>query len=207
LCGIAVHLQVMCAKFEMSQAAKRISASSVNWQKLSERLTSQHATELARLKGQNSTFSAQVNTLPADLPKVDFAALKKQMPAHSSLLDQLQKQYEAIQIPYGTVPEKFSVEIDKWQKFNELRIKLHEAKTTDGAAEAKRVEEKWEKAPPIEHFDRQHFPEYFPHLFCDYRYERRIPDPCNVGLNETEELYTRFSDYKVLRRADKVDDH
>jgi len=43
----------------MAQAAKRITQSTVQWQKLSEKLTSHHASELAKLKGQNSTFSAQ----------------------------------------------------------------------------------------------------------------------------------------------------
>lgn len=95
----------------MAQAAKRISASTVQWQKLSERLTAHHAGELAKLKGQNSTFSAQyehlssfyvtgslysytfdfrVNQYANELPKVDFAALKKKLPAHTATLDALQ---------------------------------------------------------------------------------------------------------------------
>lgn len=44
--------------FRMSQAVKRVAATSVNWQKLADRLTPQHVAELNRLKGQNSTFSA-----------------------------------------------------------------------------------------------------------------------------------------------------
>lgn len=34
----------------------------------------------------------------------DFAALKKAMPTHSALIDSLQKQYEAVKIPYGEIP-------------------------------------------------------------------------------------------------------
>jgi hypothetical protein len=65
------------------------------------------------------TFSIfRVNQLPADLPKVDFAALKKQMPTHTSTLDSLQKQYEALKIPYGEVPAPLLAEIEKWTKFN-----------------------------------------------------------------------------------------
>uniref|UniRef100_A0A914Z3J4 ATP synthase subunit d, mitochondrial n=1 Tax=Panagrolaimus superbus TaxID=310955 RepID=A0A914Z3J4_9BILA len=191
----------------MSQAAKRVATSSVQWQKLTERLTASHVAELTRLKGQNSTFSAQVNQLPNDLPKIDFAALKKQLPAHSAILDSLQKQYETLSIPYGQIPEQFNKEIEKWVEYNNARIKLHELKTADGAVAAKKVEEKWAKAPPVEHFDRQHFAEYFPQIFYDLRYQKRIPDPCNVGLNDTDQLEARFKDYKVLRRADKVDDH
>jgi|UniRef100_A0AC35FTV1 hypothetical protein len=191
----------------MSQAAKRVATSSVQWQKLTERLTASHVAELTRLKGQNSSFSAQVNQLPSDLPKIDFAALKKQLPAHSAILDSLQKQYETLSIPYGQIPEQFNKEIEKWVEYNNARIKFHELKTADGAIEAKKVEEKWAKAPPVEHFDRQHFAEYFPQIFYDLRYQKRIPDPCNVGINDTDQLEARFKDYKVLRRADKVDDH
>ncbi|KAK0403251.1 hypothetical protein QR680_016811 [Steinernema hermaphroditum] len=191
----------------MAQAVKRVSTTSVNWRKLADRLTSEHAAELNRLKGQNSSFSAVVNQLPADLPKYDFAALKKEMPGHAAVLDSLQKQYNAIKIPYGAIPSSYIKEIDEWIKYNDARISLHNDKTADGAVEAQKVEEKWAKAPPVEHFDRQHFAEYFPHLFYDLRYQERIPDPCNIGLNETPQLKERFSDYKVLRRADKVDDH
>ncbi|KAH7731949.1 Protein ATP-5 [Aphelenchoides avenae] len=196
----------------MSQAVKRVSQSSVNWQRLSERLTPQHAQELARLKGQNSIYSSQVNSLPADLPKVDFAALKKQMPSHANLLDQLQKQYEAVKVPYGTIPDKLNIEIEKWTQFNELRTKLHEQKTADGAEEAKKVEDKWAKAPPIEHFNRQHFAEYFPGLYVDYRYENNVfVDLYDHGYNRKPELRERiekrFADYKVLRRENKEEGH
>lgn len=44
---------------------------------------------------------------PAELPKYDFDKLKKQMPHHATTLDKLQKQYEAIKIPFHTVPEQF----------------------------------------------------------------------------------------------------
>lgn len=42
----------------MSQAVKRISTSSLNWQKLLDSLTPELAAELNRLKGQNSQYSA-----------------------------------------------------------------------------------------------------------------------------------------------------
>jgi hypothetical protein len=44
----------------MSQAIKRVSASSVNWAKLNERLTPHHANELKAMKGQNSIYSSQL---------------------------------------------------------------------------------------------------------------------------------------------------
>ena len=59
----------------------------------------------------------RVNQLPADLPKVDFAALKKQLPDFASTIDALQKQYESLKIPYGSVPADLRAEVDKWSQY------------------------------------------------------------------------------------------
>lgn len=52
-------------------------------------------------------YLSEVMSKPADLPKYDFAKLKKQMPEHAAVLDSLQKQYETFQIPLETIPDKF----------------------------------------------------------------------------------------------------
>ncbi|PAV70707.1 hypothetical protein WR25_05344 [Diploscapter pachys] len=192
----------------MAGVAKRVATSSVNWAKLGEKLIPEHSAELIKIKSICGTFQSAVSQLPADLPKVDFAALKKEMPAHAAILDSLQKQYEALKIPYGEVPAEYTKEVEKWSEYNNARIQFHEQKVADGLEEAKKIEEKWAKAPPVEHFNRQHFAEYFPQEFYDLRYQNRLPDPCGLGLNENFHLIEeRFKDYKVLRRPDKVDDH
>ncbi|VDM53884.1 unnamed protein product [Angiostrongylus costaricensis] len=137
----------------------RIAASSVNWAKL----------------GLSLRISSCWSVLPRlwTLHQVDFNALKKQMPAHSAILDSLQKQLESIKIPYGEIPKKFLQEIDHWTEYNNERIKFHDIKVADGLEEAKKVEAKWASAPPVEHFNRQHFVEYFPQEFYDLRYQNR----------------------------------
>ena len=150
---------------------------------------------------------SRVNELPSSLPKIDFAGLKKQMPGYASILDSLQKQYEAIKIPKGIVPEEYKKQIDEFVSFNDARIKIHNERSAIGAEEAKKVEERWAKAPPIEHFDRQMFPEYFPQLYYDLRTQERIPDLCKMGINQTTVVQERTVDYKVLRRPDKIDEH
>lgn len=175
---------------------KRITASSVSWQKLADNLTQEHSTELARLKGQNTAFSSQVSQLPADLPKIDFDGLKKRMPRHETLLDSLKKQYDSIAISYGSIPDTHNKEIEDWVKYNDLRSKFQEQKLADGAIEANRVEEKWAKAPPFEHMTKEHgvqyFSKYFPNRFYDLRTDHhRLFDSLGVyGLN-TEEAKKR----------------
>lgn len=43
----------------MSQAVKHVSKSSVNWQKLTEHLSTEQKAELSSLKAQNTIFSTQ----------------------------------------------------------------------------------------------------------------------------------------------------
>jgi len=40
------------------------------------------------------------------------------MPEQSATLDALQKQWEQMKIPYGTVPDTLNKEIDKWIQYN-----------------------------------------------------------------------------------------
>lgn len=137
--------------------------------------------------------------------QVDFAALKKEMPAHAAILDSLQKQYEALKIPYGEVPAEFAKvdmkrrrwlhrdelqEVEKWSEYNNARIQFHEQKVADGLEEAKKVEEKWAKAPPVEHFNRQHFAEYFPQEFYDLRYQNRSEFKCTDDTAMNKIIYT-----------------
>lgn len=56
---------------------------------------------------RHQQYMNSVLSKPAELPKYDFASLKKQMPHHTATLDKLQKQYEAIKIPFHIVPEKY----------------------------------------------------------------------------------------------------
>jgi hypothetical protein len=94
-----------------------------------------------------------VQQLPPEPPKVDFAALKKNYPAHASVLDSLQKQYDSIKVPYPASPPEYLREIEMWNEYNvcsacrnkceldlqKARTDLHAAKTEEGDKEAKKI--------------------------------------------------------------------
>lgn len=201
----------------MAQSTKRVAVSSVNWAKLSESLTTEHQSELERLKQQNSTFHSEIVQHKADLPKVDWAALKKQMPDQSAALDTLQKQWESLSIPYGNIPDNLVKEIGKWTEYNKVRMDLHDQKTKDGLERMKKVEEKWAKAPPVEHmYEHMHYPIYFPHEYGageklgyadlrvyhddgEWRYWGYILKADNEDA--VSHWRKRFFDYEVLPRA------
>jgi len=191
-----------------SAAAKRISGSSINWKQLSEKLIPDHLHELNKLKGQNTVYSAMVQQLPPEPPKVDFAALKKSYPAHSAVLDSLQKQYDSIKVPYPASPSEHLREIELWNEYNKARTDLHAAKTNEGDAEAKKIESRWAKAPPIEHMTLYHLIEYFPLRYADCRYLDYINHPIffadPIQLREFE--YSYKQDWN-LSGASNAGDH
>jgi len=195
---------------------KRIQTSSISWTKLADRLTPEYAAELSKLKGQNTTFQSIISQLPSDLPKVDWADVKKKLgPSHSSVLETLQKQYEAISIPYGTIPDKMTKEIEDWTKYNNARGTYQQKKLNDEAIYKQKVEEKWGKAPPIEHMDdeqyvaffEKHLPDHPPDLRTNHHY---IIDPLHFGYNYKpewkEDILWRTKHYRDRKRYNKPRD-
>uniref|UniRef100_A0A914IAV5 ATP synthase subunit d, mitochondrial n=1 Tax=Globodera rostochiensis TaxID=31243 RepID=A0A914IAV5_GLORO len=158
----------------MAQPAKRIAVSSINWAKLAERLTPQQEDELNRLKVQNSSYHAEVVQHQADVPK---------------------KQWEALNIPYGAVPDNLKKQIDQWVQYNDARIKFHDLKTVDGLEEMKKIEDKWAKMPPVEQLWRDQLVQFFPHEHQDLRYLNEYYDPYHWGLNDSN-WRERFKDFK-----------
>uniref|UniRef100_A0A914C5P7 ATP synthase subunit d, mitochondrial n=1 Tax=Acrobeloides nanus TaxID=290746 RepID=A0A914C5P7_9BILA len=145
------------------------------------------------MKGQNSDYLTQVNSLPSDLPKVDFEELKKQLPAHVSLLDSLKKQVDAIKIPYGEVPKEYNKGVEEWSEYNNTLMKVIDDQTELGATWCKKIEERWAKAPPVEHWNRNHYVEYMPFVYQYYdaridnqRENPRFFDGLSQYLNKPE---------------------
>jgi F-type H+-transporting ATPase subunit d len=202
----------------MTQPAKRVAVTSVNWAKLAERLIPEHKDELDRLKLQNSSFHAEITQREADPPKVDWAELKKQMPEQSAALDTLKKQWESMSISYGSVPENFQKEIDKWIQYNQARLQFTEQKIKDGLERVKKVEAKWAKAPPVEHmYINQHHITFFPHEYgwgeklgyADWRIHHDDGEWRYMDLFFREQncddlscWRRRFHDYNVYPRTD-----
>ncbi|XP_041987462.1 ATP synthase subunit d, mitochondrial-like [Aricia agestis] len=79
--------------------AKRISQSSVNWAALAERVPAEQKPNLAVFKAKSDGYLRRVLANPAEAPKINWAHYK-QIVAVPGMVDNFQKQYEALKIPY-----------------------------------------------------------------------------------------------------------
>ncbi|KOB76246.1 H+ transporting ATP synthase subunit d [Operophtera brumata] len=79
--------------------AKRISQSSVNWASLAERVPAEQKTNLAAFKIKSDSYLRRVLANPPEVPKINWAQYKNTIPV-AGMVDNFQKQFEALTIPY-----------------------------------------------------------------------------------------------------------
>ncbi|CAH2235040.1 ATP synthase subunit d, mitochondrial [Pararge aegeria] len=79
--------------------SKRIAQSSVNWAALAERVPPQQKGNLAAFKVKSDGYLRRVLANPAEPPKIDWAVYKQTIPV-AGMVDNFQKQYAALKVPY-----------------------------------------------------------------------------------------------------------
>merc|ERR1712179_597554 len=86
-------------KAKLIMAAQRISASSVNWVEFARKIPAAQKASFQAFKQKSDGFVRAVNVLPEAAPKIDFEAYRSRI-AVAGMVDDFQKKYEALQIPY-----------------------------------------------------------------------------------------------------------
>ncbi|KAG6459595.1 ATP synthase subunit d, mitochondrial [Manduca sexta] len=79
--------------------AKRIAQSSVNWAALAERVPPEQKASLAAFKVKSDNYLRRVLANPPEPPKINWSLYKQTVPV-AGMVDNFQKQYEALKIPY-----------------------------------------------------------------------------------------------------------
>ena len=80
-------------------AARRVASTAVDWVKFADKIPAAQQTAFAAFKNKHSEYLKAVNALPEAAPKIDFAAYANKI-AVSGLVEELQKKYESLEIPY-----------------------------------------------------------------------------------------------------------
>ena len=80
-------------------ASRRVSASTVDWAAFARKIPAAQKASFTALKQKSDGFMRAVNALPAAAPKIDFETYKSKV-AVAGMVDDFQKKYEALDIPY-----------------------------------------------------------------------------------------------------------
>ena len=80
-------------------ASRRVSSTAVDWAEFARKIPAAQKGSFAALKQKHAGFMRAVNSLPESSPKIDFATYKSKI-AVPGMVDEFQKKYEALQIPY-----------------------------------------------------------------------------------------------------------
>merc|ERR1712050_617863 len=134
------------SKAKIAMAARRVSASTVNWAEFARNIPAAQKPSFNALKQKSDGFVRAVNALPEAAPKIDFAAYKSKV-AVNGMVDEFQKKYEALQIPYpkdnatAALDAQLVAKKAEYTKF----VAESDAKITEIQSEL----DKWEKMRPF----------------------------------------------------------
>merc|ERR1719384_2845781 len=154
-------------------AARRVSASTVNWAEFARKIPAAQKPSFNALK-KSDGFVRAVNALPEAAPKIDFAAYKSKV-AVDGMVDDFQKKYEALDIPYPKDNVSASLDTLLATKKSEYEKFVADSKVKIGEIEVELA--KWEKMRPIEEMNKEEIVVQMPHLCTDLG----VRDPAQHG--------------------------
>ncbi|RZC34870.1 ATP synthase subunit d, mitochondrial [Asbolus verrucosus] len=94
-------------------AAKRVTTSAINWLALSERVPPHQRAQFQNFKARSDGYLRSVLANPEKLPEIDWTFYKSRVPV-AGMVDNFQKQYAALNIPYP--PDTVSPQVDSLEK-------------------------------------------------------------------------------------------
>jgi len=145
-------------------AARRIASSSINWTALAERVPEIQRPNFLNLKTKSDSYLRRVLANPDTAPKLNFAEYKSKIPI-AGLVDSLQKQYDALKVPYPA--DKLSPEIAAQEKQAEGTIKQFVASSNARIQEHQKKIAAWDDVLPFEEMTLEDAKDMFPELVVD----------------------------------------
>merc|ERR1711978_448624 len=134
----------------MGMAAKRVSASAINWAELSKKVPDGSRMAFGALKTKNDASLRAINSLPDALPAMNWAAYEGRV--SSAILNDFKSKYEGLSVPYPADTTAASMEGQaKEAKANYDRFI---ADSTARVGTFKEELAKWEEMMPISEMNK-----------------------------------------------------
>lgn len=115
-------------------ASRRVAQSSINWSAIAERVPPHQKTNFQAFKSRSDKYLRAVLANPAESPKIDWSYYKNRV-AVAGLVDNFQKSYEALKVPFPAdnvspqveqLRKELQADIEKFKKESNARIADHQ---------------------------------------------------------------------------------
>lgn len=115
-------------------ATRRIAKSVIDWAALAERVPPDQKAQFAAFKTKSDVYLRAVLANPETPPKIDWEHYKKVVPV-AGLVDNFQKQYDALKVPYPkdtmsaeleAQVKQMKAEVESFKKASQERISNHQ---------------------------------------------------------------------------------
>ncbi|XP_045495686.1 ATP synthase subunit d, mitochondrial [Colias croceus] len=144
--------------------AKRIAQSSINWAALAERVPPNQKANLAAFKLKSDTYLRRVLANPPEAPKINWSQYKAAI-AIPGMVDNFQKQYEALKIPYPADTQTSQIEAQWAEIQKEIQAFIKESNANISKYENEIAETK--ALLPFDQMTMEDFRDAYPELAID----------------------------------------
>jgi len=141
-------------------AAKRVSASAINWAELSKKVPDGSRLAFGALKTKNDGSLRAINSLPDALPAMNWAAYEGRV--SSAILSDFKGKYEGLNVPYPA--DTTSASIEGQAKDAKANYDQFIADSTARIGTFKAELAKWEEMMPISEMNKEEAMQAVPHL-------------------------------------------
>ncbi|PSN33066.1 ATP synthase subunit d [Blattella germanica] len=145
-------------------AARRITQASINWTALAERVPENQKPFFAAFKSKSDAYLRRMMANPETPPKIDWAYYKARVPV-AGMVDDFQKKYDTLQIPYPA--DTVSAQIDQQQQQVSKEVQDFVKKSNDRIAEYQSEVSRLKALIPYELMTMEDFRDAYPELALD----------------------------------------
>merc|ERR1711976_908100 len=144
-----------------TMAARRISKSAMDWVAFAERIPGNQKETFRALKQKSDEFMARVHQNPEAMANIDFAFYRQRL-ANPAIVDEMEKGFKALSIPYPKDPDNIKQTVDKREEEAGVSMKTDAAKLRAYIAECEDVVKTLDSLPPLNQITMETYLEFFP---------------------------------------------
>jgi len=169
-------------------ASRRLAGSSVDWAEFVKKIPDAQRASFNALKNKTDGYVRQISALPEKKPAIDWATYKGKI-AVAGMVDDFQKKYDALDVPYPKDTLASAIEQQAREQKSQYEKFVAESKTRVAGIDKEKA--KWEAMMPVEEMNLEEALKYVPQLV-------KHVDP-NYTKNKVS-LWPHDEDYEEWRK-------